>query len=70
MRKFKFRPTFLAYITLVSALFVGHEYELMLTLFHQIQQLGYEVSVHFLQQLFKYLPRGAILMALFPCWMS
>ncbi|KAL7262038.1 hypothetical protein ACSBR1_000426 [Camellia fascicularis] len=45
MRKFKFRPAFLAYTTLIGALSAVPEPDLMLTLFHQMQELGYEVNV-------------------------
>ncbi|KAF4355673.1 hypothetical protein F8388_013090, partial [Cannabis sativa] len=46
MRRFKFRPAFSAYTNLIGALSTVHEADLMLTLFHQMQELGYEVSVH------------------------
>ncbi|KAK8709844.1 hypothetical protein V6N13_060845 [Hibiscus sabdariffa] len=46
MRMFKFRPAFSAYTTLIGALSAVFESDLMLTLFHQMQELGYEVSVH------------------------
>ncbi|KAK8511280.1 hypothetical protein V6N12_033557 [Hibiscus sabdariffa] len=46
MRKFKFRPAFSAYTTLIGALSAVTESDLMLTLFHQMQEQGYEVSVH------------------------
>ncbi|KAL7181247.1 hypothetical protein ACSBR1_040175 [Camellia fascicularis] len=45
MRKFKFRPAFSAYTTLIGALSAVPEPNLMLTLFHQMQELGYEVNV-------------------------
>ncbi|EXB74774.1 hypothetical protein L484_023516 [Morus notabilis] len=46
MRRFKFRPAFSAYTTLIGALSAAHKADLMLTLFHEMQKLGYEVSVH------------------------
>ncbi|KAJ0052260.1 hypothetical protein Pint_01175 [Pistacia integerrima] len=46
MRKFKFRPAFSAYTTLIGALSAVHESDLMFALFHQMQELGYEVDVH------------------------
>ncbi|XP_059654624.1 pentatricopeptide repeat-containing protein At3g06920-like [Cornus florida] len=46
MRKLKFRPAFSAYTTLIGALSAVHEPDLMLVLFHQMQELGYEVNVH------------------------
>ncbi|KAF5939280.1 hypothetical protein HYC85_023539, partial [Camellia sinensis] len=45
MRKFKFCPAFSAYTTLIGALSVVPEPDLMLTLFHQMQELGYKVNV-------------------------
>ncbi|KAF5961021.1 hypothetical protein HYC85_002230 [Camellia sinensis] len=45
MRKFKFCPAFLAYTIMIGALFAVPELDLMLTLFHQMQELGYEVNV-------------------------
>lgn len=46
MRRFKFRPAFSAYTTLIGALSTIHEPDLILTLFHQMQELGYEVHMH------------------------
>lgn len=46
MRKFKFRPAFSAYTTLIGALSNVPLCDLMLTLVHQMQELGYEVGVH------------------------
>ncbi|KAF7816865.1 pentatricopeptide repeat-containing protein [Senna tora] len=48
MRKLKFRPAFSAYTTLIGALSASHsrESDLMLSLFHQMQELGYEVTIH------------------------
>ena len=51
MRKFKFRPAFSAYTTVIGALSTVFESDLMLTLFHQMQELGYEVSVHLFTKL-------------------
>ena len=51
MRKFKFRPAFSAYTTLIGALSAVFESDLMRTLFHQMQELGYEVSVHLFTKL-------------------
>ena len=46
MKKFKFKPTFSTYTTLIDALSTRHDSKLMLTLFHQMQELGYKVNVH------------------------
>ncbi|KAJ0111813.1 hypothetical protein Patl1_01211 [Pistacia atlantica] len=46
MRKFKFRLAFSAYTTLIGALSAVHESDLMLPLFHQMEELGYEVDAH------------------------
>ncbi|KAI3729384.1 hypothetical protein L6452_18041 [Arctium lappa] len=46
IRRFKFRPAFSAYTTLIGALSTAHEPDLILALFHQMQELGYEVNVH------------------------
>lgn len=46
MRKFKCRTAFSAYGALIGALSAVHESDLTLALFHQMQELGYEVRVH------------------------
>lgn len=57
MRKFKFRPAFSAYTALIGALSEVHESDLMLTLFHQMQEIGYEVSVHLFTTLIRVFAR-------------
>ncbi|XP_020886624.1 pentatricopeptide repeat-containing protein At3g06920-like isoform X2 [Arabidopsis lyrata subsp. lyrata] len=46
MRKFKFRPAFSAYTTLIGAFSAVNHSDMMLTLFQQMQELGYEPTVH------------------------
>ncbi|KAK9088395.1 hypothetical protein Scep_027477 [Stephania cephalantha] len=46
LRKFKYRPAFSAYTTLIGAFAGTSEPNFALTLFHQMQELGYEVNVH------------------------
>ncbi|KAL0376445.1 UNVERIFIED_CONTAM: Pentatricopeptide repeat-containing protein [Sesamum calycinum] len=60
MRKFKFRPGFSAYTTLIGALAMVHKPDypdLMLSLFYQMQELGYEVNVHLFTTLIRVLAR-------------
>ncbi|KAG4952888.1 Pentatricopeptide repeat-containing protein [Glycine max] len=45
MRKFKLRPAYSAYTTLIGSLSAAHEADPMLTLLRQMQEIGYEVSV-------------------------
>lgn len=45
MRKFKFLPAFLAYTTLIGAFAGAHEPGHALTLFQQMQEIGYEVNM-------------------------
>ncbi|GER52188.1 pentatricopeptide repeat-containing protein [Striga asiatica] len=62
MRKFKIRPAFSAYTTLIGAFSSFHKPEypdLMLSLFHQMQELGYEVNVHLFTTLIRVFARDA-----------
>uniref|UniRef100_I1M6I0 Pentacotripeptide-repeat region of PRORP domain-containing protein n=2 Tax=Glycine subgen. Soja TaxID=1462606 RepID=I1M6I0_SOYBN len=57
MRKFKLRPAYSAYTTLIGSLSAAHEADPMLTLLRQMQEIGYEVSVHLFTMLIRVFAR-------------
>ncbi|KAL5707514.1 hypothetical protein ACHQM5_018409 [Ranunculus cassubicifolius] len=57
MRKFKFRPAFSAYTTLIGSFAGAREPGPSLNLFHQMQEVGYEVNMQLLTTLIRVFAR-------------